>query len=174
MTRGQNFFSQTITLAAGAESEVFSGQFSTVMIIASVATDFTTDIGLKIGKMGFKNLPTGVSFSPAGEPFGNFQLKNTGASSHTIHVLAALGDLRQYNLQINGDIAIDTVTIDDTTPIKVEQQTSVDVVQTAAYLAILERIATACEAIETAADAMVIDLAAIEVSNDTIATNTTP
>ena len=69
MTRGQNFFSKTVTLAAGAESEVFAGHFSTVMIIAAVATDFTTDMALKIGKMGFKNIPTGVSFSPEGEPY---------------------------------------------------------------------------------------------------------
>ena len=188
MTRGQNFFSKTVTLAAGAESEVFAGQFSTVMIIAAVATDFTTDMAMKIGKMGFKNLPTGVEFSPAGENFGNFQLKNTGSVSHTIHVLAALGSIRSYNLQLNGDVSIDTVVIDDSTPIKVEQQTSVDVVQTDALLAVFDDIKTAVESmdaklttidsvldnIKTAADAMVIDLAAIELTQDQIVTNTTP
>ena len=41
------------------------------------------------------------------------------------------------------------MTINDTTPVKVEQQTSVDVVQSAAIITLLTRIADATEGTET-------------------------
>jgi hypothetical protein len=172
MTRGQNFFSKTITLTAGQESEVFAGLFSTIIIISSTATDYTTDIALKIGKMGFKTLPTGVEFSPAGEPFGNFQLKNTGGVSHTVHVLAALGSIRNYNLQLNGDVSIDTVTIDDTTPIKTDD----DATQTllTALDAVVDTISTAVAAIQTAAESIDTKLTTIDAVLDQIEVNTSP
>lgn len=163
--QGKNFFSKSITLAAGEESDVFAGIFSTVIVLASTATDYTTDIGLKIGKMGFKPIPTGVEFSPEGEPFGNFQLKNTGSVSHTIHVLAALGSIRNYNLQLNGDVSIDTVTIDDTTPLKVDD----DAVQ-----ALLTTMDAVLDSQKTVLDNIKSVLDDIKTSNDQIVTNTTP
>lgn len=171
-----SIYSQTLTLAAGGLSDPIGIEGNCILLSPVTVDGYTTDIAVKVDDSGFRKIPTGTKISlPGDSTFKSIQFQNTSSgSAHTFHVLALRGDAANYNLQLNGDITVATVTIDDSTPIKVEQQTSVEVVQSSAYLAILERIATACEAIETAADAMVIDLAAIEVSNDTIATNTTP
>lgn len=179
MIQGQNFFSKKITLAAGEESEVFPGQFSTVMILAGTATDYNTDIGLRIGNMGFRTLPTGTSFTPSGnEPITTIQFKNTGSVSRTFHALAALGDLRSYNLQINGDVAIDTVTIDDTTPLKVniadQDLDPINVALTSAINALISSLDTAVAAIKTAVESIDSKMDTALTSLDNIDTNTTP
>ncbi len=158
-----NIHSSTYTLPPGAISEPVSIVGRVVVLSAATVNGYTTDLAIKLNDLGFKRVPTGFKVeTPDGETFSSVQFKNTSTTAtHTFHALAINGDAENYNLNLNGDISVATVTIDDATPVKVTQQgavviddsTPVDVAlpggvavdEMAALLAKLERIAVATE-----------------------------
>ena len=149
----RNLFSELITLAAGQVSKPIAVPGNMIAITPNAVDEYSTDIAVKLDNGGFRKIPTGSGWRPqdsAGLPivFNMVQFKNTGAQEITFHALAGMGEYFNFNLALNGEITVAQVTIDDAVPIKVEQQTSVDVLHSAATMALLNRIADALDSID--------------------------
>lgn len=112
--KSSNFYSKTFTLAPGQLTEQINVVGTSVLITTPSATGYTTDLALKIGDSGFRNIPTGTKITSQGyrpdsvadDVFTSLQVKNTGTSTITFHLIAVLGDVANYNLALVGAIDI--------------------------------------------------------------------
>lgn len=169
------------TLDAGAISPVINTEFNFIHIRPVNSASFSDEISMKLDGGSFETVATGFGFGDS-EISKQVQFRNDSQGELTFTVTLALGNVFSNNQNFDGDLQIGNIVIDPTSlPIPVEQQTSVDVLQSATVLALFNRMADALDALEISSVAIdgkltVIDavLDNVKTSNDLIATNTTP